>query len=185
VPKTTFLSYYDGISDQKSRSLMEACAQAIAQTSPEQLYFLFSSSGGSVDAGIALYHYLRALPVPIIMHNTGSVDSVANMVFLAADHRYATPHSSFLLHGITWTFGQGTTLTWTQLQETVDRFRSLEARMSAIMSERTTLSEADVRTLFHQGETKGLEFAKEKGFIHEVREAKVPPGAPFFALNFP
>jgi len=70
------------------------------QPKPDVLYFLFSSNGGSVNAGIALYNFLRALPVEIIMHNTGSIDSIATVIFLAADKRYAALHSTFLFHGV-------------------------------------------------------------------------------------
>ncbi len=185
MPKITYLSYYDVINEQKTRSLMAPCAEAIKQTSPDELYFLFSSTGGLVDASVALYSFLRALPVPLTMHNTGSIDSVANVVFLAADHRFAAPHSSFLLHGMTWTFAQGTTLTWSQLQETVGSFKSGEARVTGIIKERTSLTDAELTALLHQGETKDLAFAKAKGIIQDVRPAHVPPGAPFFALNFP
>jgi ATP-dependent Clp protease protease subunit len=181
---TTFVSYYDTINESKARAFMAACAEAIAQTKPERLYFLFSSSGGSVDAGIALYNYLRALPVPVTMHNTGSIDSIANVVFLAADERYANPHATFLLHGITWGFGQGAQLTWSQLQETVSRFRADENRMTGIITQRTTLTQDDLTDFFHQGQTKDLVFAKQKGLIQDIREAKVTQGAPFFALNF-
>ena len=62
--QTLYISYYDAINDQKTRALMALCANVIAQQSPDRLYFLFSSTGGSVDAGIALFNYLRALPVP-------------------------------------------------------------------------------------------------------------------------
>ena len=110
MAQVTYISYYDAISEPKARALMQACTQAIDQTKPSRLYFLFSSSGGSVDAGITLYNFLRALPIPVIMHNVGSIESIANVVFLAADERYATPHATFLLHGITWNFAQGTQL---------------------------------------------------------------------------
>jgi len=185
MSQVTYLSYYDAINEQKARALMQACAQAIEQTKPSQLYFLFSSSGGSVDAGIALYNFLRALPIPLVMHNTGSIDSIANAVFLAADERYATPHASFLLHGLTWGFAQGAQLTWSQLQETVSAFKGSEARFTGIMRERTSLTEGELTALLHQGETKDLAFAKEKGIIREIRPAHVAPGTPFFALNFP
>ena len=181
---TVYLSYYDTINEQKTKAFMEACANAIAQTAPSQLYFLFSSTGGSVDAGVALYNYLRSLPIPLVMHNIGSIDSIANVVFLAADQRYATPHSSFLFHGMTWGFAQGAQLTWTQLQETVSRFRTDEARMSGIITARTTITAEELNQLFHQGETQDLAFAKDKGLIHDIREAKVPPGSRSFALNF-
>jgi ATP-dependent protease ClpP protease subunit len=164
---------------------MEACAQIIAQAHATQLYFLFSSTGASVDAGVALYNFLRALPVPIVMHNTGSIDSIANVVFLAADERYANSNSSFLFHGIQWGFSQGAQLTWTQLQETVSRFKGEETKIIDIISQRTTIKPDELKALFHQGEIRGTAFAQEKGIIQGVKEAKIPANVPFFALNFP
>ena len=60
-------------------------------------YILFSSPGGNVSNGITIYNFLRALPVRMIIHNIGIVDSIANVIFLGIDERYAVPHSSFLL----------------------------------------------------------------------------------------
>ncbi len=180
-----YISYYDAINEQKAKSLMEACANVIAQTKPGQLYFLFSSTGGSVDAGITIYNYLRALPMPLVMHNIGSIDSIANVIFLAADERYATPNSSFLFHGIQWGFAQGAQLTWAQLQETVSRFKNDEARMSGIITQRTSITNDELNQLYRQGETKDLAFAQQKGVIQDIREAKVAPGSPFVSLNFP
>ena len=185
MPTTTYISYYDAINEGKAKAFMAACAEAIAQTRPSRLYFLFSSTGGSVDAGIAIYNYLRALPIAIVMHNTGSIDSIANVVFLAADERYANPHSSFLFHGIHWGFAQGAQLSWSQLQETVGRFRADEGKMVGIITQRTRITADELTRLFHQGETKDLAFAQEKGLIHKVEEAKVAAGSPFISLNFP
>lgn len=47
------------------------------------LYFLFSTVGGNVDNGITLYNILRGLPIEITMHNSGSVNSIGNVIFLA------------------------------------------------------------------------------------------------------
>ncbi|MFA6148942.1 MAG: ATP-dependent Clp protease proteolytic subunit [bacterium] len=182
--QTIYVSYYDSINEQKAKALMALCADIIAQHRPSKLYFLISSTGGSVDAGVALYNYFRALPVPIVMHNTGSIDSIANVIFLAADERYANPNASFLLHGIKWNFNQGASLSWTALQETVSRFKADEARMSGIITARTAILSDELMDLFRQGDSVGLAFAKDKGLIHEIREAKVPVGVPFISCNF-
>ncbi len=170
---TVYVSYYDVINEQKAKAFMQACAQIVPQDKPAQLYFLFSSTGGSVDAGVALHSYLRALPVPITMHNIGSIDSIANVVFLAADERYAAPHASFLFHGVQWGFGQGAQMTRSQLQEVVSRFRGDETKIVNIISQRTSISADELKQLFHQGENKDLAFAKQKGIIRAVREPKV------------
>ena len=39
--------------------------------------------------------------------------------------------------------------------------------------------------LFHQGETKNLAFAKDKGSIQDIREADIQGGAPLVTLKFP
>jgi ATP-dependent protease ClpP protease subunit len=179
----TYISYYDAITESKARGFIQACAEAIAQTKPGQLYFLFSSNGGSVDAGITVYNYLRALPIPTVMHNTGTIASTANVVFLAGTERYAAPHSSFLLHGLKWGFPQPVELTWNQLQETESAFRGAESLFTSILKERTSLTDAELTALLHQGETKDLAFAKAKGIIQDIRPVKIAPGAPFFALN--
>jgi ATP-dependent Clp protease protease subunit len=143
-----YISYYDAINEQKAKSLMEACARFISQAKLTQIYFLFSSTGGSVDAGMAMYNYLRALPVPLTMHNIGSIDSIANVVFLAADERLASPNATFLFHGIHWGFGQGAQLSWTQLQETVGRFKADEDRIAGVITRRTSIADDELRQLF-------------------------------------
>jgi len=108
--KVIYVNYCDEISMVKVKAIMGALSEIINREKPDTIYCLFSSSGGHVESGIALYNFLRALPVGIIMHNTGSIDSIANIVFLAADTRYSSVHSSFLFHGINWNFGANISL---------------------------------------------------------------------------
>jgi ATP-dependent protease ClpP protease subunit len=185
MPPTVYLSYYDAINEEKTKRLMEACAQLLHNDRPEELYILFSSPGGSIDAGITLYNFLRALPVRLVMHNIGSINSIANVVFLAADRRLAVPHSSFLFHGFTWTFAQPTPVPHVQLQEIVSRFQGDESKMIGIITERTRLTEAEMRAFILRGESKNPTFALEKGVIHEIAAAQVPPDALFVAANLP
>src|SRR5258708_6267508 len=105
IPSGVFyINYFDGISDAKVRGLMALCTDIVVKVNPEHLYFAFSSPGGSAAAGITLYNFLKALPVEISMHNTGSVDSVATVIFMAGSKRYACQHSRFLFHGVSMPF---------------------------------------------------------------------------------
>ncbi len=177
MTNTVFFTFHDNINLESANRFMDFCAKAIQQYRPKQLYFLFSSGGGMVDSGVTLYNYLRGLPQEIIMHNVGSIDSIANAVFLAGDVRYATSISVFLLHGITWTFNQVTTLTYSQMQETSSRFDAAEQLSARIIGERTMLTSDEVRELFRQGQSKDPAFALEKGLIQEVRDVNIPDGA--------
>jgi len=177
MEETVYLAFHDVINLETVNRFMKFCAGVIQQHKPKKLYFLFSSGGGSVDSGVTLYNYLKALPQIIIMHNVGSVDSIANAVFLAGEERYATPVSMFLLHGITWNFSQGANLTYTQMQETMSRFNVAEDLSAQIISDRTKLKPDEVRALFRQGESKNPDFALDKGFIHEIKDVQIPNGA--------
>lgn len=179
---TVYLAFHDSISVESSNRLIDFCNKAIGEYKPKELYFLFSSSGGLVNAGVTLYNYLRALPVKLTMHNVGSIDSIANAVFLAADERFAAPASAFLLHGITWTFNQASTLTYAQMQETISSFDAAEQLTAQIIGDRTKLTPEEVRALFRQGQSKAPAFALEKGLIQEIRDVAIPAGAPVHSV---
>jgi ATP-dependent Clp protease, protease subunit len=179
---TVYLAFHDNISVESANLVMDFCAKAVLQYKPQRFYFLFSSSGGAVDSGVTLFNYLRGLAQEIIMHNVGIVDSIANAVFLAGDIRYATPTSAFLLHGVTWTFQAGATMTYSQMQEIVSRFDAAEQLSARIIGERSKLTAREVRNLFRQGQSKDPRFALNKGLIHEIREVEVPNGAPLHSI---
>jgi ATP-dependent protease ClpP protease subunit len=183
TPETIYVNYFDTIDESKAKALMAICSDIVAKQKPKNIYFLFSSNGGGVNAGITLYNFLRALPAKIVMHNVGSIDSIANVIFLAASERYAAVHSSFLFHGISWGFGSGASLTFTQLTETLSIFKREEDKIASIMAERTRMNEAEIRELFRQGESKDLRFAVDKGVIHDIRPAAIPKDAPLITVN--
>jgi len=182
MAEIVFLTFHDNINPESANRLMDICAKSIQQYNPKKLYFLFSSGGGSVDSGVTLYNYLRGLPQQVIMHNVGSIDSIANAVFLAGEVRYATSTSAFLLHGINWNFPQGASLTYSQMQETISRFDAAEQLTAQIIGDQTNLTSDEVRELFRQGQSKPPSFALEKGIIHEIRDVNIPTGAPLHSI---
>jgi len=183
TPKVIYINFFDGVNESKVKTLMGMLSQMVATNKPETLYFLFSSPGGSVDAGIVLYNFLRALPVEIIMHNTGTVASIGTVIYMAGAKRYAAPQSTFLFHGVQTTFAPGVAMSHPQLLERLSMVRQDENKIAGIIASRSTLSGEEIRKLFHQGESKDLAFAQEKGIIHEIREANIPKDAPFITVN--
>jgi ATP-dependent protease ClpP protease subunit len=178
-----YISYFDGIDDQKVRTLMGVCSDILNKHRPDTLYFLFASGGGGVNAGIVFHNFLRSLPAKVIMHNTGVIDSISTIIFLAGAERYACPHSSFLFHGIQWTFEERTSAPASKLAEVSSQLKQDESKMANIYTERTKLTDAEVRSLFLQGESKDPSFAMEKGIIHDIKSIAVPQGAPHIVVN--
>ena len=179
---TVYIAYHDGIFDTKVRPFMAGCVQVLDQLKPDRLYFLFSSSGGNVESGVTLYNFLRALPVKIAFHNIGSVDSIANVVFVAGEERFATSHATFLLHGSTWQLNA--TFDREALNQLTSMANQTENKIAAILAERTKLTESDVRSHFTQGEAKDSRFALDKGIIHQIVDPVIPAHEKLLTFNF-
>jgi len=181
--KTFYISYFDQIDAARVKALMSVCTDIIGQKKPDSLYFLFSSPGGQVQAGITLYNFLRALPTKIVMHNTGSIDSIATVIFLAGDERYASHSSSFLFHGVQANFPAGAGLSLNQIRERASGLAEDENKIARVITDRSKIQDEEIRRLFREGESKNPDFALEKGFISEIRDAEIPKDAPFVTVN--
>jgi len=181
--KTIYVNYFDSIVDPKVRAVMAALSEMINKQKPDAIYCLFSSPGGQVEAGITLYNFLRSLPIEIIMHNTGIVDSIANVIFLSANIRYASVHSSFLFHGVNWNCATNTSANRNQLAETLSGLDASETKIRGIITERTGLTPEEVRALFTQGESKDPSFALSKGIVNEIKNPAIPKGVPILSFN--
>ncbi len=180
---TVYIVYHDAIDDKKVRGLMGICADIIAKMHPRKLYFLFSSNGGSVDAGVTLYNYLRSIPVEVVMHNMGCVDSVATIIFAAGHRRIASKHCTFLFHGVAMPINQGAMLNENQLKEILSRLKKDAGKIEGILKERTKLTAGEILNLFVQGESKDPAFAVEKGIVDEIAEPSIPQDAPVITVN--
>lgn len=178
-----YINYFDEIDDNRVRGMMSYCADSVGKHKFDELYFMISTPGGSVSAGITFYNYLRLLPAKIIMHNTGSIDSIGAVIFLAGDERYAAPHSSFLIHGIRAHFPKDQETTLTQIAEAKNHIEEDHNKIAGIFMERTKISQTEMDKLFSQGEAKNLAFAKTMEIIHEIKEPRILPGNAFVTIN--
>lgn len=160
---------------------MNVLAQQITKGENE-IYILFSSGGGRVNDGVTLYNYIKALPAKVIMHNIGVVDSIANVVFLAGDERFAVPNSSFLFHGVGFDITQPTRFEEKQIKERLLALQRDTELLANIISERTKLSLEEVKKLFLEAQTKNPQEATQVGIINEIREVKLPKGANIISL---
>jgi len=179
-----YINFSAEINPHTSEALMNFLADQLTK-SEKEFYILLSSLGGSVKDGITLYNYIKSLPVKTIIHNIGIVNSIANVIFLAGDGRYAAPHSSFLFHGVGFDIPQPTRLEEKELKEKIKIIERDQTLMSEIISERTKLSLEEIRKLFLEAQTKTPEEAKKMGLIQEIKEIKIPEGAKVFSFAFP
>ena len=102
MPEHRFLTFFGPISLPSTNNLRSVLC-GLVNEGAKQVTILFASGGGSTDDGIALFTYLKALPVELTMHAVGNVNSIALPVFLAASKRFASKNARFLFHNYLWT----------------------------------------------------------------------------------
>ncbi len=182
--KTVYLNFFDGIDPVKVNKFIQFTTEVIRQHQPTELYFLIASNGGDVDSGFVLYNFLLSLQGKIVvtMHNTGTIDSIANVIFAAGQNRYAAPNASFLFHGVSMNFGGPQNRT--ALKEALSRLEGMENRIALTVSKHSKLTTAELTGLFQQGEGKDVNFALSKAIIQDIRVPSIPVGAVHLAMTF-
>lgn len=190
-PDTIYINFSAEINPSTTEALIAAIGNA-ANQGVKTVYLMLSTPGGQVMNGLNLYNVLRGLPVELITHNVGNVDSIGNTVFMAGSKRYACQHSTFMFHGVA-AFIQATTGTNNgliavmgekELRERLGGIRADQKRIGSVIKDRTKLDEAAIETLFLEAQTKDADWALSCGIIDEIRDVKVPVGHPIVSMVF-
>jgi len=182
VPPRIYVSFSAEINATTTETLIALLAQQ-ANQGVREVYLLLSTPGGMVMNGLNLYNVLRGMPFRLVTHNTGNVDSIGNVVFLAGQPRYACRHSTFMFHGVGFDI-QRARLEEKVLRERLETILSDQRRMAGIIRERTRLTEEEVASFFREAQVKDATFAAGCGIVDEVREVEIPDGAPVYSLVF-
>jgi len=146
----------------------------------KKVHLLLQSSGGLVGDGIALYNYLRNLPIEILTYNAGLVSSMAVIVFLAGKKRFCSKHATFMIHKTTIPFQAPANADLMRLR-TVDaelNDKNTEAILRAhinLPDEKWALMQRDTATISAQ---EAVQFA----FVHEIADFVPPPGCKLFNI---
>lgn len=180
---TVYISFNAEINIHTTEQLLGVSFQQITQGATH-LYYLFSTPGGFVAQGMALYNVIKGLPAETTMHNVGNVDSIGNAIFLGGKKRYACAHSTFMFHGVGFECPPNTRLEEKILRERMNGLLADQKRIGGIISDETSLKGKKINGLFREAITKDATFALDKGFIHEIREVSIPVGAPVVQLVF-
>ena len=178
-----YLTFTGPIEDAPIAQLIQLLENTINQEGIKHLYLALNTPGGSVNAGITFYHYLKSLPIKVSTHNIGQVDSIGNVVFLAGEERLAASATSFLLHGITFRFSGNGQLSKGQLRELFSQIKQDESRIGTITLDRTKLKKKQLASFFNTGRSLSPTEAKNYGIVTGISEFEVPDGAKRGVIN--
>jgi ATP-dependent Clp protease, protease subunit len=154
-----------------------------AANARHDVYLIISSGGGNVAEGLGLAAFIKTLPVEITTHNIGQIDSIAGVIFAAGTKRVANTQASFMFHGVTMHY-EKVDLIESQLKEQYSQVIRLRESIATAFANYTGLNVTDIQTLMVSGATiLSAQDALSKAIIHEVRDAKVPPGCQVVAIG--
>lgn len=171
--KVAYLGFCGPI-DSDGVSKIAATLNAAVNENYDAVYMTITSPGGYVSDGIYLYNHIRGLPVPVILHNTGSMASIAATLFLASDRRICSPNAVFMMHPVT--LGAQGAMAAEALQANLTAALADENRTDAILRERANI---DPNVLARRRFTDvylSAEQALGFGLVHRVEEFRLPPG---------
>lgn len=139
------------------------------------MHLLLECNGGTVGDGIALYNYFKTFPIDLLIYNSGTVASIGVISYLGAAHRYASTHSTFMIHRTRVT-PQGPQ-TATQMRAATRSLELDDTRTEAILRNHTNIPAdrwalLDTQDVFFTP-TEAVQF----GIADAIREFQVPSGS--------
>lgn len=142
------------------------------------VHLTFSSPGGAASDGVFLYNHIRSLPIHTIIHNSGTIASVATTIYAAADHRSACASSVFMIHPVQ---AQANGAHYS-LRSVLDSALAEEDRIDAILKERAAIPQdvLDMRRSIEVFFT--ADKALNYGLVHEIGDFTLPAGNKVFHL---
>lgn len=165
---------FTGMIESDGVSRLAGALNAAVNSGVEVAHLAFSSNGGYVADGVYLFNYIRALPLKLVLYNTGSVASVAVAVFLAADERYCSAHAMFMIHPTTMGGHEG--MSARRLQSALDAALADDERTDNILRQRSGITDdilgARRSTEIHIAPQEAVKL----GLVQGLREFLLPKG---------
>jgi ATP-dependent Clp endopeptidase proteolytic subunit ClpP len=180
--KTVQIKFFTGVNEASVKNLMSVIEQKLGE-GVRRVVILLSSPGGNVFHGLSAYNFLKGIPVEVITHNFGSVDSMGAVIYCAGSKRYCVPHARFLLHAPSAGFPQPTNLEEKQLEERLKGLKLDIENIAGVIAATTGKSEEQVYKDMLDRAALNPEDAIKYGLVHEIREDLIEPGSELITIQ--
>jgi ATP-dependent protease ClpP protease subunit len=175
-PAGCFVGFNALIDRKAAEQLVMVCSEAV-RNGYNAITLSISSAGGLLEHAYYAYHTLEALPVRLITHNIGSVQSAANLLFLCGDERYASEESTFFFHQSGFEAAPGQRMTNKFMSERLKAMGYEDERTGQIYSAKTARPIEEVREWMNTERVLDGDAAVKNGLIKAVRPFVIPPNA--------
>lgn len=177
-PAGCYIGFNAAFDRKASEQLASVCGEAMTNGYKE-ITLCLSSNGGLLDYAYYAFNLLEALPVKIITHNIGSVQSAANLIFLCGDARYSAPGSTFFFHNTGFEAAAGQRMTGPFITEKLKAIAYEDKRSAEIYAEKTGRPVESVREWQNTELVMDTNAALKNGLIHGVKPLAIPDGSFF------
>jgi ATP-dependent Clp protease, protease subunit len=166
---------YTGMIDSDGATRLAAALNMAVNKNYDEVYLCMSSIGGYVADGIYLYNHIRSLPITTVIHNTGTVSSIAVAIYTAADTRYCSQYGIFMIHPTTiGPYQEG--LAAERLDAALKSALAEDARTEKILRQRTSLPEELLSARRTRDVNIGADDAVSYGLATSVCDFALPQG---------
>lgn len=156
----------DGEIDENVTAIVNASIDYLeTQNSSEPIHILLNSPGGVVTDGLAIVDRMRNCHCPIHVYATGFVASMASVILVAGNKRYATPNVEIMIHQ-PWGGADGANQT--DMDISANDLRDLREKMTRIYAEETGIPPYHIDKLIERDNYMSADRAKKLGLIDEI-----------------
>lgn len=174
--KTTYIKLLAPINEASTQRLFSVVEQKVKQGF-KKIVLLLSTPGGSVLHGISIHNLLKGLPIEVVTHNFGSVDSIGVVIFCAGSKRYSVKDARFLLHPIS--AGINGNFEREKLQEILNGLDIDTENIASVISHTISKTKNEVISAISERTTLNPQKAKDFGLINEINNQLIAEGADF------
>jgi ATP-dependent protease ClpP protease subunit len=167
---------FEGVINQEATyKLVNSILQA---NNPEmgvsKIIILFSSLGGSIYEGFLLSTVIQNSKVPILMHATNHIDSIANVIFMSARQRSAESYAKFYMHGASTAQGA---FDEKMLRDQLSSIKTSNSRIANFISENSNIKLKKVSSMMEIGTTISAHEALNFKILNSIQHIEVPTSA--------
>lgn len=178
--KKTAYYGFTGIIEPGSATRITSALNVSVNDGCDEIYLCFSSFGGHVADGVFLYNHIRSLPVPVTIHNTGTVASIAAAVYVAAERRFCSEHGIFMIHPTEMPAQDY--MRAERLQSHLSAALADDERTENILRQRASIPDAILAERRFNDVYITPQDAVEFGLAHKISEFSLPRGNEIFQI---
>ncbi|NRR31521.1 ATP-dependent Clp protease proteolytic subunit [Oxalobacteraceae bacterium] len=165
------------LSGDVNSDMVRRVFDAVADMTEDRIstaHILIQSNGGYVSDGICLYNYLSKLPIKFVTYNAGAVASIAVILFLCGERRYASDTARFMIHKSHASAPHGARPD--ALRIIVEGLQADDARTEQILREHVQLTEEHWNIHAYSDLHLKATEALGVGMVQEIRDFSPPKG---------